>query len=361
MKPHKEYRINNSTIKIVFGNILDSQSEVIVNSCGSKMSMGGGISKAIRETGGEIIREDAQRKLPVNLGDAIVTTAGNLRQKYLFHCITIDKTLDHSNTPEQVSEEDIHQYIVGHSIDKSFQLLHVMELSSIAFPSIGAGGAGIPFNKVAKVMAETISRNLRKTNKSLCVEIYLYDRYKMMDTWDFLPMFEQFSAQEMLSRLLREQVTDSLTVESAPPIKNEKDATLAFDKEVFISYSRKDSDVVKLLYERLEKSGVKCWLDIDGMYSGVSFKKVIVDAIKQAKLVMFMSSENSNKSRNVVSEVSVAVEHNKKILPIKLDVSPYAESIEYDLVNHDYVIYDHNHIEVSYENILRKVVSTLNM
>jgi O-acetyl-ADP-ribose deacetylase (regulator of RNase III) len=89
MEQSKEYHINNSTIKIIFGNILDSQAEVIVNSSGSKMTMGGGLTRAIREVGGEVIREDAQTKLPVNVSDAVVTTAGRLRQKYVFHCITI--------------------------------------------------------------------------------------------------------------------------------------------------------------------------------------------------------------------------------------------------------------------------------
>lgn len=32
MEQSKEYHINNSTIKIIFGNILDSIAEVIVNS-----------------------------------------------------------------------------------------------------------------------------------------------------------------------------------------------------------------------------------------------------------------------------------------------------------------------------------------
>lgn len=64
----KEYHINNSTIKIIFGNILESQADVIVNSSGSSMTMSDGLTKAIREAGGDVIREDAQKKLPVIIG-----------------------------------------------------------------------------------------------------------------------------------------------------------------------------------------------------------------------------------------------------------------------------------------------------
>ena len=360
MEQGKEYRINNSTIKIIFGNILSSQAEVIVNSSGSKMTMGGGLTKAIREAGGEVIREDAQTKLPVNIGDAVVTTAGRLRQKYVFHCITIDKSIDHSNTPDGISEDDIHQYIIGHSIDKCFMLLHAMELKSIAFPAIGAGAAGIPFDKVAKAMAEAIGRNLRKTNKSFNVEIYLFDRFEKMKQWDYLPMFEQLSAQEAISKMLSEKANDKLFTDDVI-IQRSSDVSPDMDKDIFISYSRKDSELVKAIYEWLERAGYKCWLDVDGMFSGVSYKKVIVDAIKRSKVLLFMSSENSNKSRNVVSEVSIAVEYGKKIIPVRLDMFSYSESIEYDIINHDYVVYDRSRTEESNREMLKKIVSTLEM
>lgn len=60
----RKYHYNNSTMTIVFGNILDSKAEVIVSSDDTGISMAGGISGAIRKAGGDIIREDAQKKLP---------------------------------------------------------------------------------------------------------------------------------------------------------------------------------------------------------------------------------------------------------------------------------------------------------
>jgi O-acetyl-ADP-ribose deacetylase (regulator of RNase III) len=360
MEQSKEYYINNSTIKIVFGDITKSQTDVIVNSCGSKLTMSGGLSLVIREAGGEVIREDAQSKLPVNIGDVLVSTAGSLPHKYVFHCITIDKSQDHSNTPKGISESEIDQYIIGHSIDKCFQLLQAMDLESIAFPSIGAGRAGIPFDKVSAVMSESIARNLRKTNRSIKVELYLLDRFKKMEQWDFLPMFEKFSAQEAISKLMKEQIYEKLLTDE-PSTQVANGALPETDNEVFISYSRKDLDIVKQIYESLIKSGIRCWLDVEGMYSGVSFKKVIVDAIKHSKVLLFMSSEHSNKSSNVVSEISLAMSHGKRIIPVRLDMTAYSESIEYDIINHDYVVYDKSRIEESNSEMLKKIASTLKM
>ena len=362
MGQEKEYHINNSIIKIRFGNIVDSQSEVIVSSDDSNITMGGGVSMAIRrKEGTEAIQLDVKKKTPAEIGDVVVSTAGTLPQKCIFHVITIDySSISKLNIPGIISKEHIHQYIIGHSIDKCFLLLQAMELKSIAFPSIGAGVAGIPFEKVAGAMSEAIARNLRKTNRTINVELYLFDRYSMMEHWDFLPMFEQFSAQEAIAKMMNKQSSEQLITDEVT-VPQPLVATPDIEKDIFISYSRKDSDIVKQIYEWLEKAGYKCWLDIEGMFSGISYKKVIVDAIKRSKVLLFMSSENSNKSRNVVSEVSIAMEYSKKIIPVRLDMSPYSESIEYDIINHDYLAYDKSRMEESNREMLKKIVSTLKM
>lgn len=363
MEQGKEYFINNSTIKIIFGNILDSHAEVIVSSDDSNITMGGGVSYAIKmKEGTNAIKLDVKKKVPAEIGDVIVSTAGSLPQKNIFHVITLDyNSLKPLKTNGSISREDIHQYIIGHSIDKCFMLLHAMDLTSIAFPCIGAGVAGIPYKKVASAMSEAIARNLRKTNKSFNIELYLLDRFNTMERWDFLPMFEQFSAQEAISKILNEQINNKLITENTEAQQLASDTIPDIKKDVFISYSRKDSDIVMQIYNWLEEAEYNCWLDIDGMFSGVSYKKVIVDAIKATKVMLFMSSENSNKSRNVVSEVSIAMRYGKKIIPIRLDMSPYCASIEYDIVNHDYVVYDSSRKDDSNRDILKKLVSTLKM
>lgn len=57
-------------------------------------------------------------------------------------------------------------------------------------------------------------------------------------------------------------------------------------------------------------------------------------------MVLFLSSENSNKSPNVVKEIGLAVKNDKPIIPIKIDSTSYDENIEYDLCGIDYIEYD---------------------
>lgn len=113
----RQYTFNKSTLTIRFGNIIESQSEVIVSSDDCYVTMGGGVSRAILRTGGEAIVKDVQKKIPVALGDVAVTTAGAMKkQKYIFHCITIDRERQLQMLESHVTKEDILDYILEHII-----------------------------------------------------------------------------------------------------------------------------------------------------------------------------------------------------------------------------------------------------
>ena len=55
----RQYIFNNSNLTVRFGNILESQSEIIVSSDDCYVSMGGGVSRAILKEGGLSIKSDA--------------------------------------------------------------------------------------------------------------------------------------------------------------------------------------------------------------------------------------------------------------------------------------------------------------
>ena len=341
MEPRK-YQFNNSTLTIVFGNILGSHAEVIVSSDDTGISMGGGLSGCILKAGGATIWQDAQKKLPAQLGDVVVSCAGTLEhQKFIFHCLTID--FEHKSEVYKghlSNTEDINDYILQHSIDKCFRLLQALDLHSIAFPCIGAGLAHIPLKKVAKVMAETISANLCRTQKPYEIELYLYDRNHAMTEMDYIDIFENFAIKSAMARyqtqmdnrlLSEEPVTTSIAVEI--PKREE------MKHQVFISYSRKDEEKVNGIKVLLDKHGIPYWIDKEGIFSGENYKEVIVDAIEVAKVVIFMSSVHSNASINVIRELGYAVRQRKTIIPVLLDDALFAKSIRLDIADIDQIDY----------------------
>ena len=334
----RQYIFNQSILTVRFGNILESQSEVIVSSDDCYVSMGGGVSRAILKEGGLGIQSDAQKMVPVPLGDVIVTTAGTLEhQKYVYHCITIDKKRRMQILASQVTEEDVLNYLLQHAVDKCFQLMQAMDMTSIAFPAIGAGSARIPIRKVIEQMSIAIARNLANTNKSLNVELFLYDIYNLYSESDYITLFESLAAKAALV----EYKQGLITKDEAPiPIQMgniqlpEKEN---MNHEVFISYSRKDKDIADYVSELLNENGIRYWIDKEGIYSSSNYKELIVDAIEVAKAVIFISSENSNSSINVIREIGYAVNMSKPILPLMLDDAQYAKSIRLDISDIDQI------------------------
>ena len=107
--------------------------------------------------------------------------------------------------------------------------------------------------------------------------------------------------------------------------------------DIFISYSRQDIHKIQKILDFMHEKGFSFWIDVNGSYSGESYKAVIVQAIRQSKIVLFFSSENSNQSDNVIKEISCAVNYKKTIIPVKIDTSRYSDAIEYDLIPIDYI------------------------
>ena len=237
----------------------------------------------------------------------------------------------------KVTEEDVLNYLLQHAVDKCFQLMQAMEMTSIAFPAIGAGSARIPIRKVIEQMSIAIARNLANTNKSLNVELYLYDIYNLYSESDYITLFESLAAKAALV----EYKQGLITKDEAPiPIQMgniqlpEKEN---MNHEVFISYSRKDKDIADYVSEVLKENGIRYWIDKEGIYSSSNYKELIVDAIEVAKAVIFISSENSNSSINVIREIGYAVNMKKPILPLILDEAPYAKSIRLDISDIDQI------------------------
>lgn len=342
MNRQREYKFNNSLLKVIFGDIMDSKAEVIVSSDDTGISMAGGVSRVIREAGGDMIRDDAQKKLPAQVGDVVVSTAGTLEyQKYVFHCLTLDYEHKFEVFEGKLTNSDeMNNYIIQHSIDKCFRLMQALDLHSIAFPCIGVGLARIPIKQLAVNLADVISSNLFRTQKPYEIELYPYgstgyDHNRMMlSEMDYIDMFENFAIKAALYQYESER-------EAKISVKNsdvhQKPLTIDVPKreemhhEVFISYSRKDVEAVNTIRDILEQNGISYWIDKEGIFSGENYKEVIVDAIETAKAVIFVSSVNSNASINVIRELGYAVKQRRRIIPIMLDDTPYAKSVRLDI------------------------------
>ena len=179
----RTYQVGLSTLTLEFGDITTSQADVLVSSDDSYITMGGGVSAAILRAGGQSISIDAAKKVPAKLGDVVVTSAGSLRAKHIFHAITIGA--------EAVQPKEI----VARATRRCLELVDALGLTSIAFPAIGAGVAGFAYEDVASNMAAAIVEYLADYPRSVDATIYLYDRFSHMQPIDYLTFFEEFAVR----------------------------------------------------------------------------------------------------------------------------------------------------------------------
>lgn len=105
--------------------------------------------------------------------------------------------------------------------------------------------------------------------------------------------------------------------------------------DVFISYSRKDSEIAGRIQSALESAGISCFIDLEGISGGADFPAVLSEAIMGSKVLLFLASKNSYASEFTQKEITFAV--NKKgstfIFPLIIDGSTLPQNLEFLLSN----------------------------
>jgi adenylate cyclase len=101
--------------------------------------------------------------------------------------------------------------------------------------------------------------------------------------------------------------------------------------DIFISYSSKDREQAEQLTELLASAGLSVWIDQSGIEAASSWSEEIVNALDGCKAFIVMLSPHSIESKNVVREVALAFEKNKKILPLDLEPVSLPASMQYHL------------------------------
>jgi len=76
MTRQRTYRVGASTLSLQLGDITESKADVLVSSDDCDLTMGGGVSAAIRRRAGQGILLEVAKKIPAKLGDVVVTGAG---------------------------------------------------------------------------------------------------------------------------------------------------------------------------------------------------------------------------------------------------------------------------------------------
>ncbi|MDD2666429.1 MAG: macro domain-containing protein [Methanocellales archaeon] len=138
-----EKKFKNTTIKLDKGDITEMSVDAIVNAANTKLQHGGGVARAIVKKGGHIIQDESNKIGEIEVGQAIITTAGKLKAKYVIHAVG-----------PQMGEGEEDEKLKNATLN-SLRLADEYNVKSIAFPAISTGAFGYPKDKCAKIMIQT--------------------------------------------------------------------------------------------------------------------------------------------------------------------------------------------------------------
>src|SRR5438309_957774 len=76
-------------VVIITGDLVEQAVDAIVNAANNDLQLGGGVAGAIRRAGGPTIQDECDTHGSVQVGEAAITGAGNLRARYVIHAASM--------------------------------------------------------------------------------------------------------------------------------------------------------------------------------------------------------------------------------------------------------------------------------
>lgn len=334
MSARRTYEVGSSRLVLDAGSVLSANAEVVVSSDDYMLSMGGGVSAAIASAAGTALVLDAAKAVPARAGDVVVTTAGALQARYVFHVVTIGP--EHWRAPP---DESATLALVREATRRCLHLADTLGMRSLAFPALGTGAAGFTVEASAAAMAEVVAAVLTESPTAFDVSIMLLGR-TLASPMQYLAFYEEFARrvplvaarkvsnevarpspvhtsgalstlaelelerqnlERRLVDLRRDQGSSEAEHKVRRAIERNTDARLAATQSerttrtapvtVFVSYAREDDELRKRMYDHLgglrAAGEVKEWYDGE-IVAGAEWAAEIRDRMAAAEVILLL-------------------------------------------------------------------------
>lgn len=133
-------------VEIRKGDITKVEVDAVVNAANNRLWMGGGVAGAIKRAGGREIEDEAVKKGPIPVGQAVVTGAGALKAKYVIHAAVMG--IDLQTDARKIED----------ATRNSLLRAEELGIESIAFPALGTGVGGFPIDECARIMLTEVDK-----------------------------------------------------------------------------------------------------------------------------------------------------------------------------------------------------------
>lgn len=138
--------------------------DAVVNAANARLETGGGVAGALHRAAGPGLAEECRPLAPIRPGQAVITGAHDLPNRYVIHCLGPVYGVDE---PADV--------LLAECYRQALELAHRHAVSSIAFPAISAGAFGYPAAEAARIALSTVRDSLPEFPGIERVRFVLFD------------------------------------------------------------------------------------------------------------------------------------------------------------------------------------------
>lgn len=164
-------------LRCVEGDITRIAADAIVNAANSALAGGGGVDGAIHRAGGPaIMRElDEIRRSSGGCptGSAVVTAAGSLPARYVFHTVGPVYRDGLRGEPE----------LLASCYRNCLRLADTHAVETISFPAISAGIYGYPLQEAARIAVHEVKTHLDRPETTVREVIFVLFGRAAYDVW----------------------------------------------------------------------------------------------------------------------------------------------------------------------------------
>lgn len=137
----KKWTCNGVEIEVVKGDITKEQVDAVVNAANESLRGGGGVDGAIHRAGGPAILEECRTLDHCDVGDAKITTAGEMPAEHVIHTVGPVYHNGKKGEPE----------LLDNCYRRSLEVAVENGCKTIAFPAVSCGVYRFPADKAARI------------------------------------------------------------------------------------------------------------------------------------------------------------------------------------------------------------------
>ena len=136
-------------IEVLDTDITKLEVDAIANAANTQLAHGGGVAGSIARAGGPAINEESKAAAPIGLGEAAVTSGGDMPARWVIHAATMDLG--------GATSADIIRKATASTLAKADEI----GASSLALVAFGTGVGGFPIEDAATIEVEEVRRHIR--------------------------------------------------------------------------------------------------------------------------------------------------------------------------------------------------------